>query len=82
MINIVKYQDNDNFTKLISTKCDARIIWGGDETIKKIRNFEISPRTIELTFADRYSLCIINSDKLIDLKPHESQLLAEKILLQ
>ena len=78
MINIVKYQDNDNFTKLISTKCDARIIWGGDETIKKIRNFEISPRTIELTFADRYSLCIINSDKLIDLKPHESQLLAER----
>ena len=78
MINIVKYQDDDDFTKLISSKCDARIIWGGDETIKKIRNFEISPRTIELTFADRYSLCIINSDKLIGLKSYESQLLAER----
>ena len=67
MINVVKYKDNDDFTKLISLKCDARIIWGGDETIQKIRNFEINPRAFDLSFADRYSLSIINSKNFTNL---------------
>ena len=78
MINVVKYKDNDEFTKLISLKCDARIIWGGDKTIQKIRNFEINPRAFDLSFADRYSLSIINSKKFSQLKPSEVKSLLNK----
>ena len=78
MINIVKYKDNDEFTKLISSKCDARIIWGGDKTIQKIRNFEINPRAFDLSFADRYSLSIINSKKFSHLKSSEVKSLLNK----
>ena len=39
---------------------DVRIIWGGDNTIDQIRKNKIPPRSFDLTFADRYSFCIIN----------------------
>ena len=78
MIHIVRYQDNDEFTKIASLNCDVRIIWGGDNTVKKIRSFEINPRAFDISFADRYSLCIINTQKLISLKSFEAKRLAEK----
>jgi len=78
MINIVRYQDNDEFTKIVSSKCDVRIVWGGDNTVQKIRNFKINPRAFDLSFADRYSLCIINTKKLLSLKSFEAQRLADK----
>ena len=35
MIQIVRYQDNDEFTKIASLNCDVRIIRGGDNIVKK-----------------------------------------------
>ena len=59
MIKIVKYENNnDEFTKFLSSICDVRIIWGGDKSIEKIRKFPINSRSFDLTFADRYSICI------------------------
>ena len=49
MIKIVKYTSNDDFTKYLSSICDGRLIWGGNETIKRIKEFpvkEISKRLI------------------------------------
>lgn len=61
-IKIVRYnKENEVFTNKISSVCDARIIWGGDKTINEIRNYHLKPRSLDLTFADRYSVCIINS---------------------
>ena len=47
--------------KYFSINCDVRIIWGGDSTISKIRTASLPVRTFDLTFADRYSLCVINA---------------------
>lgn len=63
-ILIVRYKSNESFTREISLKCDARIIWGGDLTISSVRKFELNERAREITFSDRYSLCVINADKL------------------
>ena len=63
-ILIVRYKNNDKFTDEFSSICDARIIWGGDTTINSIRQFKLNERAREITFADRYSLCIINTNKL------------------
>jgi hypothetical protein len=43
----------------------VRIIWGGDETIKKVRSFSIPPRSFDLTFADRYSICLLQADAIL-----------------
>ena len=64
MIRIVRYQDNDEFTKYISAKCDMRIVWGGDNTVNNLRNFKISPKAREITFPDRYSICFDKYKKL------------------
>ena len=60
MISIIRYQDNDSLTKHLSSLCNARIIWGGDNSIRNIRKFSLSERAIDITFADRYSFCIID----------------------
>jgi len=64
-IILVRYDRNDIATKFFSLDCDIRIIWGGDETIRKIRENNLQPRAFDITFADRYSLCAINADQLI-----------------
>ncbi len=64
-IILVRYQRTSNATKYLSSICDARIIWGGNETINQIRENKIRSRSFDLTFADRYSLCVINADKYL-----------------
>ena len=65
-IKIVKYgNENENFTKYISSLCDVRIIWGGDKSIENIRRFPIKSRSFDLTFADRYSFCIVKASEYL-----------------
>ncbi len=66
MINIIKYHDSEinKITQNISKKCDGRIIWGGDKTIKNVKEFETKPLANDLTFGDRYSVSLINSSKI------------------
>ena len=64
MIKIIKYHDNLNFSKKISMNCNARLIWGGDKTINYLKSLPTLERNRDLTFPDRYSLSILNSDKI------------------
>jgi hypothetical protein len=63
---IVQYEHDSEATSYFSSLCDIRIIWGGDETIKKIRTVPIPPTATELTFADKFSLCVIKSESFLD----------------
>jgi hypothetical protein len=64
-IFLIKYDRNSQATSLFSSICDVRIIWGGDETIAQIRKSQLPPRSFDITFADRYSVCVINADEFI-----------------
>lgn len=64
---IIRYPINKQFTDDFSSRCDVRIIWGGDDTINEIRQSPLKPRATELTFADRYSFAIIDLDALANL---------------
>ncbi|MEO8173143.1 MAG: acyl-CoA reductase, partial [Sediminibacterium sp.] len=61
-ILLVRYSKQSTATAYFSSICDVRIIWGGDDTIAEIRKNSIGPRAFDITFADRYSLAIINAD--------------------
>jgi len=78
MINIVKYQNDDARTKVFSSVCDARLIWGGDKSINNIRKFPIKEKSIDLTFADRFSFCVMDSQKILKLKKNEIETLVKK----
>ena len=62
-ITIIRYKKDDpEFTKKFSLLSDARLIWGGDKTINEIKKFPSKERCRDITFPDRYSISIINSD--------------------
>ena len=63
---VIRYEHDETITQSLTDLCDIRVIWGGDRTVNTIRNTILPSRAIELTFADRYSLAIINSDKYLD----------------
>lgn len=61
-ISLVCYGHEKAINDRFSAMCDVRIIWGGDRTITDIRSSQLPPRATEVTFSDRYSLAVINSD--------------------
>lgn len=67
-IYLVRYERNKSINDIFSLACDVRIIWGGDNTIAELRESHLAPRATEITFADRYSLAVINSDKYLEME--------------
>lgn len=65
MTAFVKYQQDDAVTGAFSGKCNARIIWGGDQAINNIRKLPIPERSVEIAFADRYSFCAIGAEGVL-----------------
>jgi hypothetical protein len=64
-IVLLRYDRRDEATAFFSSHCDVRIIWGGDQTIAGIRKSPLPPRAFDITFADRYSFCVIQADEYI-----------------
>jgi len=64
-IYLFRYDRQSDATAIFSSICDVRIIWGGDDTIADIRKSPIPSRAYDVTFADRYSFCVINADVYI-----------------
>ena len=62
---LVRYDRQSTVTDFLSSICDVRVIWGGDDTIEQIRKSAIPARSYDVTFADRYSLAAINANKFI-----------------
>ena len=67
-IVLVRYERESNATDQLSSVCDVRIIWGGDETIAEIRKSPIPARSFDVTFADRYSLAVIEASAVVGSK--------------
>ena len=60
-IVFVRYERNRENNDYFSSICDVRVIWGGDSTIREIRKSELPARAGEISFGDRYSLCVIDA---------------------
>lgn len=66
-INIIRYKHNEEITSYLTSICDARIIWGGNDTISYMNKIPVPPRAVELKFADRYSIMVIDSDSYLKM---------------
>ncbi len=67
-ICVIRYGHDDEVTEYLSSISDVRLIWGGNNTIYNMRKFKTKPRTVELCFADRDSIAIINADKYLEAR--------------
>jgi len=64
----VRYGREKEINDVFSSVADLRVIWGGDQTIHELRKSPLPPRSGEITFADRYSLAVIDSDTYISME--------------
>lgn len=64
-INIVSYSHNEDISDYLSSSSNARLIWGGDATIKTFQSFKKSPRTKDIVFADRISMMVLDSESIL-----------------
>ena len=62
---LVRYRRDKEINDLLSSIADVRIAWGGDQTIAELRRSALPPRSGEITFADRYSLAVIDADSYL-----------------
>ena len=70
---VLTYQhDNDEISSFLSARSDVRILWGGDETISTIRALPSKPTTKDITFADKFSYCVIKASEYFELDEAKS----------
>ena len=77
-ICLIRYEKSNEISEYFSNKSDARIIWGGDNTINQFKKFSTSPSCLDITFPDRYSLAILGSEEIIKLNEFNIKGLVEK----
>ncbi|MCI8453922.1 MAG: hypothetical protein HFE84_04840 [Lachnospiraceae bacterium] len=71
-ISILGYdRERVDLTRQFSSECDARIVWGGDQTVEEIRKIPLRPTAAELAFPDRTALCILNPAAVLALSDEE-----------
>jgi len=73
----VSYPANDETTAVFCARSDARIIWGGDNTVNNIRGFKTKPKCVDVVFPDRYSICIINGEAVLKAGEQDIERLAQ-----
>ena len=77
MTAIVRYSRESSLTEVFSSRCQVRLVWGGDETIHRIRACPLPPRAVELVFADRYSLAYLSGRAIAEAEEKKVQRLAQ-----
>ena len=70
-ITLIRYKRSKEINDYLSSISDARIVWGGDSTIENLRLSPIPPRCREITFADRFSLSLIDADAYLEAENKE-----------
>lgn len=79
-IFLISYNRSEEISRALSLKSDARMIWGGDETIKRFKYFETKPKCVDLTFSNRFSISLINSNVYSKLNPLERKKLVNNFI--
>ncbi|WP_369296522.1 acyl-CoA reductase [Acutalibacter sp.] len=73
----MRYPVNQEITKAFCAEADARLIWGGDETVQAVRGCPVKPKCVDIVFADRYSLCVLDGNSILQADEKTLQKLAE-----
>lgn len=61
----VSYDSSSDVSAKLSLLADVRVIWGGDATVAAIRALPTTPRCVDIAFADRYSVALIEAERVM-----------------
>src|SRR5205823_13847382 len=59
---IVRYGHEDDTTAALSEACDLRVMWGGDASVRALREHPLRPSARDLPFPDRHSFAVLAID--------------------
>ncbi|MFD2207934.1 acyl-CoA reductase [Kiloniella antarctica] len=66
-LKIFSYDHSPQITEYFSQQCDLRIIWGGDETVRSIRQISLATNAADISFSDRFSWAAIRANSFLEL---------------
>ncbi|CAH2773240.1 MAG: Coenzyme F390 synthetase [uncultured Paraburkholderia sp.] len=66
-ILLTRFDCNDDLNRFWMSVADVRLVWGGDQTVQHMRALPCRPRSREVAFSDRYSLCAIAPHAVLSL---------------
>lgn len=75
---LLSYEHNDALTRKLSESCHLRVLWGGDESVRRLRSIPMNPLASEVVFPNRFSLGVLNALEVIRLDQEELQNLAAR----
>lgn len=75
----VTYGHDDAITGRLSADCDTRIVWGGDETVRRLRAVPLNPHASERSFASKRSLSVIAANAFLSAAEAVRQQVAERM---
>lgn len=64
----VRFEREHADNAYISLLADARVLWGGDDSVSAIRALPCKPRCRDISFADRYSASYIDFNGVTDIR--------------
>ncbi|MGC7100301.1 acyl-CoA reductase [Amycolatopsis lurida] len=59
---MITYDRSDEISGALSLAADLRVIWGGDGSVRALRQYPLAPHARDLTFPDRSSFAVISVD--------------------
>lgn len=74
---LVRYPRDNTITAAFCAEADVRMIWGGDATIAALKSLPTPPRCVDITFADRYSIALLDGKAVGEAGAEQIRRLAE-----
>jgi hypothetical protein len=75
---ILSYPHDDVLTQRLSEACHLRVLWGGDESVRRLRAVPMNPLASDIVFPNRFSLALLNAQELRQLDPEQLEKLAAR----
>lgn len=76
---VVSYAHEPEPTAAVSSEADVRLLWGGDETIARLRPVPTGPAAHDLTFGDRFSFAVLRPGAVLEADDQLRYTLAERL---
>lgn len=79
-LRIISYGHDESANAALTAACDVRVLWGGDTTISAFRRHPLPPHSVELAFADRFSMAALRTQSYLELAPGDRDDLADRFV--
>jgi hypothetical protein len=75
---VLEYDHDDAITLRLSQLCHVRVLWGGDESIRRLRSIPMNPLASEIVFPNRFSLAVIHAEEILRATAEQLAQLAQR----